>query len=212
MVYTGVMLSIMIMGKEVSTGIFDPLLDFILLLLIPMTGFYFSRRSFHYIKDDSYTKMLWYYRTLPIPIESVMKARVIQLLVAVAGNSVILFTTLYISSSLMRSNLSIGEMIVFAITCNGFAILCNTVYIYFELLASGRKYLLITSIIMIITALSSVVSNLYNFSIFTSTISVSREYGLLSPYMWGALILGLLLLNVTTKVVGHRLSMRDLRQ
>ncbi|MNJ38780.1 hypothetical protein D3C77_336340 [compost metagenome] len=212
MVYTGAMIAILIMGKEVSTGVFNPFVDFMLLLLIPLTGFYFSRRSFNYIKDDSYTKMLWYYRTLPILIDSVMKARVIQLLAAVAGNSLILYTTLYLASNFMRSNLGIGEMIVFAITWSGFAIFSNAFYIYFELLASGRKYLWITFVIMFSTALFSVLSYLLNYSLFTSTISVSREYGLLSPYMWGTMVLGLLLLNVMTKVVGRRLSMRDLRQ
>lgn len=46
------------------------LADFLFLSFIPLLGLTFSRRSMKYWSEDSYTKMLVYLRTLPIPAAS----------------------------------------------------------------------------------------------------------------------------------------------
>jgi uncharacterized membrane protein len=212
MIYTGVMVGIMLDGQTKAFEILSPFADFMLMMLIPMSGFYFSRRSFHYIRDDSYTKMLWYYRTLPISIDTIMKSRLIQLVSSLVGNGLILYTTLYISSSYLHTELNIGQMFLFIVIWTGFALFINGFYIYFELLFSGRKYLWMTSLIIILTTVLVISFYLLGFHLTTAVIQSVKTQGVGSPYMWGMLAVGVVFLSIMLRIVRNKLQVRDLRQ
>lgn len=212
MIYTGVMVGIMLDGQTKAFEILSPFADFMLMMLIPMSGFYFSRRSFHYIRDDSYTKMLWYYRTLPISIDTIMKSRLIQLVSSLVGNGLILYTTLYISSSYLHTELNIGQMLLFIATWSGFALFVNGFYIYFELLFSGRKYLWMTFLILLLTTALVFSFNLLDFHLSTAVIQSVKTQGVGSPYMWSMLTVGAVFLSIMLRIVRNKLRLRDLRQ
>ncbi|MBP1906899.1 putative membrane protein [Paenibacillus turicensis] len=212
MIYTGVMVGIMLDGQTKAFEILSPFSDFMLMVLIPMSGFYFSRRSFHYIRDDSYTKMLWYYRTLPIPIDTIMKSRLIQLVSSLVGNGLILYTTLYISSSYLHTELNIGQMFLFILTWSGFALFINGFYIYFELLFSGRKYLWLTFLILLFTTALVVTFNLLDFHLTTAVIQSVKTQGAGSTYMWSMIVVGVIFLSIMLRIVRNKLQIRDLRQ
>ena len=212
MIYTGVMIGIMLDGQTKAFEILSPFADFMLMMLIPMSGFYFSRRSFHYIRDDSYTKMLWYYRTLPISIDTIMKSRLIQLVSSLVGNGLILYTTLYISSSYLHTELNIGQMLLFIATWSGFALFVNGFYIYFELLFSGRKYLWMTFLILLLTTALVFSFNLLDFHLSTAVIQSVKTQGVGSPYMWSMLTVGAVFLSIMLRIVRNKLRLRDLRQ
>lgn len=212
MIYTGVMVGIMLDGQTKAFEFLSPFSDFMLMMLIPMSGFYFSRRSFHYIRDDSYTKMLWYYRTLPIPIDTIMKSRLIQLVSSLVGNGLILYTTLYISSSYLHTELNIGQMLLFIVTWSGFALFINGFYIYFELLFSGRKYLWMTFLILLLTTALVVTFNLLGFHLTTAVIQSVKTQGAGSTYMWSIIVIGAVFLSTMLRIVKNKLQVRDLRQ
>lgn len=212
MIYTGVMVGIMLDGQTKAFEFLSPFSDFMLMMLIPMSGFYFSRRSFHYIRDDSYTKMLWYYRTLPIPIDTIMKSRLIQLVSSLVGNGLILYTTLYISSSYLHTELNIGQMLLFIVTWSGFALFINGFYIYFELLFSGRKYLWMTFLILLLTTALVVTFNLLGFHLTTAVIQSVKTQGAGSTYMWSIIVIGVVFLSTMLRIVKNKLQVRDLRQ
>ncbi|GJM74508.1 hypothetical protein HMSSN036_67240 [Paenibacillus macerans] len=134
MLYMALMMSFMFEPGEREASFLKPLADFLMLLLIPFTGFYFSRRSFNYLKEDSYTQMLRFYRTLPIPADAVMLGRIIQLVTAIFFNGVLYFAALYLLSATLRSELSPAGYIAFALTWCGYGLLLNGAYIYFEFL------------------------------------------------------------------------------
>lgn len=212
MIYSGVMVGFMLDGQAREFEILSPFANFLMMMLIPMSGFYFSRRSFHYIRDDSYTKMLWYYRTLPISIDTTMKSRLIQLIASLSGNGLILYTTLFISSTYLRNELNIGGMLLFVATWTGFALFINGFYIYFELLFSGRKYLWLTLIVILLTTGIVFVFHQLDISLTVSIINSINTRGIASPYMWSMLVVGGVFLSIMLRIVRNKLQVRDLRQ
>lgn len=211
MIYIGISISTMIEFRNETERVLQPFSDFMMLLVIPLTGFFFSRRSFNYIKEDCYTGMLHYYRALPIAIGTIMKARIIQLVTALIFNGIIFYPLLYIMSNELRDNLNIGQYIVFILTWNGFALLMNGAYIYFELLKKGRTYFWMTTSVVLSVAVITVVLRVVNTNLVMLTVDYSNRFSFLSPLMWGALIIGCAGFTLMAKLTQRKLAIRDLK-
>ena len=71
MVYMGFATSVIIDNQfEHLDEYINPFTDFMLVFYAPLLGFLFSRRSFRYLNEDSYTRMLYFtgvYRFRPRP-------------------------------------------------------------------------------------------------------------------------------------------------
>ena len=96
MIYVGAMGGVMLYGQREESAL-NTISDSYFLLMIPFQGFIFSRRSFRYIQEDSYTQMLTYYRRLPISAETVMWGRIQQALLAFIFNGIFYYGALYVS-------------------------------------------------------------------------------------------------------------------
>lgn len=211
MIYSGVMLSFLFRSMDTDTERFlSPVSDFMMLIIIPITGFYFSRKSFNYIKDDSYTQMLKFYRSLPIPIETVVRGRLIQLITAFIFNGIIFYPILYWMAPLIRNEVSVSQYLAFILTWMGAAIILNSVFIYFELLKSGRTYMWITMAIIFSVAIMAFVVNIFDIHLVGITLNYSMRYALLSPVMWGMLALGFFFMYMMSLTVSKKLAYRDL--
>ncbi len=210
MIYTGGMMGIMFQGRLEAGQLLDPVADFFLLGIIPMTGFYFSRRSFSYIKEDSYTQMLLYYRTLPIPDITIMRSRIIQLVSAILFNGLILFSIIYIVLNVFDIEITLAQYLAFVLTWIGYALAVNGLLIHLELTRKGRTYLWLTFLFMAIVGLGAVVVAWFDGSLIEWTLDFSRRYGLLSPLMWGGLGGGIILLGVTSTITRRTMHKRDL--
>lgn len=210
MLYMALMMSFMFEPGEREASFLKPLADFMLLLLIPFTGFYFSRRSFNYLKEDSYTQMLRFYRTLPIPADVVILGRIIQLVTAMLFNSVLFFPVLYLLAASLRSELSPAGYIAFALTWCGYGLLLNGAYIYFELLKKGTIYLWMSLAVMMLVALLAFVVNGFGGNLVELTVGFSGQYALFSPLMWGSLVCGTLGVSLFAAVTKRKLAVRDL--
>lgn len=90
--YLGFTMSFAVSVHWDERGNLSPVADFIMLVLIPFLGFIYNRRAFKYLQEDSYTHMLAFFRTLPIPMNAVIMSRIQQALLAFVMNSVIFFT------------------------------------------------------------------------------------------------------------------------
>lgn len=212
MVYSGVMISFLFRSGEKAEAerILTPVADFMALMLIPMIGFYFSRRSFSYIKEDSYTQMLLYYRTLPIPSRTIMRSRLIQLVTAMVFNGAIFFTALYTMLYFMGEEIAGAQYISFALTWMGYALAMNGPFIFLELLTKGRTYLWMTFAFMFVVGILAFVISWFNGSLLDFTLNQSGRFGLLSPVMWGCLAGGALLVFLFSRITLRRLGRRDL--
>ncbi|MFD1177409.1 hypothetical protein ACFQ3W_14025 [Paenibacillus puldeungensis] len=210
MLYTGLMISVMFRPSDEAKIYISPVSDFLMLMLIPVTGFFFSRRSFSYLKEDSYTQMLRYYRTLPIPLPVIMKSRILQLIAALLFNGIFFYTTIYLISSHLRSELGLGQFLAMALTWTGYGLMMNGLYICFELLMKGRAYLWMTLVSMIAVGLLAFVIDWFGGNVTLFSIEMSKQYSLLSPLMWGVLALGILVLIVCCNLTQRKLVKRDL--
>ncbi|MCM3042616.1 hypothetical protein M3201_23450 [Paenibacillus motobuensis] len=194
MLYFGGMFSAMLYSVVKFDDAFRPLADCLMLVFIPMIGFYFSRRSFSYLKEDSYTQMLWYYHTLPIPVRTIMKSRYIQLVVAILFNGILFFGAIVFIFWLggLETSLSPVQYISFALTWIGYALFINGLYIHMEFLNRGRIYFWLSCVLMLSMVVVSVVITLFHGNLLKYTIDISARYALLSPLMWGSLLIGAL--------------------
>ncbi|WP_438347799.1 hypothetical protein ACP8HI_19320 [Paenibacillus sp. FA6] len=208
--YIGIMISTLIAGQYEHQNELDPLADMLLLTLIPMLGFYYSKKSFKYLTEDSYTQMLIYFRTLPISPQVIMCYRYIQMFIALTMNSVIVFSIIYGVNYQLRSEMSIGAYICFALTWIGYALVFTGIYIHLEFTSSGRKYFWLSMVIMGMTFIVGIIIWLLDGNLLLYTVRMSQEWGILSPIMWGALVVGVISLALLGKLTLRRLQHRDL--
>ncbi|KTD83504.1 hypothetical protein [Paenibacillus etheri] len=209
MSYLGGMTSLVandVLGEQDRTMV----ADFLLLSLMPLIGFSFSRRSMKYWSEDSYTRMLAYLRSLPIPITVVLTRRKFQAIGSFALNGLLFFGIVYLVGENFRKELTLPSYIAFAITWIGVGLIVTGLYIFIEYLFSGKAYLALTVLIVVASWGISFLVTLGGGNLFLYSISYSKEWGLLSPIMWGSLLLGTISVQLFSKWTIHRLKSRDL--
>jgi hypothetical protein len=210
MIYSGAMFSFMLYSVDHAETNIHPMADYLMLMMVPMIGFFFSRRSFNYLKEDSYTQMLRYYRMLPIPVKTVMKSRYIQLVITIIFNGIIFFSTIFFVFIIFNKDMSVTQYIAFAITWIGYALCINGLYIYLEFLKRGKIYFWLSMVLMLGMVVLTFVVAVLRSNLVKYTMDLSVRYALLSPIMWGTLLVGVLLLYLTGLLTTRKLTDRDL--
>lgn len=188
----------------------NPFVDFIMVLFAPFVGFLFNRKSFKYLNEDSYTRMLYFYRSIPVPASAIFVSRIINSLIAFAINSIVFYGIIYAIGNHLRSVMDIPSYIAFMLTWVGVGFLLTGPYIYWESMSSGKVYLRNTVILNFFIAGSVAVLSLLGYSIFEFSANAAMQWGLLSPVMWGALIAGLASMMLMSKLTYTRQQTRDL--
>lgn len=186
------------------------LVDFVFLSLMPLLGFSISRRTMKYWSEDSYTRMLAYLRSLPIPSKVMLARRKLQAVGTLTINGFLFFSIIYWVSDNFRKELSMPSYIAFALTWIGVGLIVSGLYIFIEYLFSGKAYLLITVLIVMVSMGVSLLILLGNGNLFFYSVSYSKEWGLFSPMMWGSLLLGTISVQLFSKWTIYRLQSRDL--
>ncbi|MEK4009624.1 hypothetical protein [Paenibacillus sp. FSL H3-0333] len=184
--------------------------DVLMVTTMLMLVITFSRRTMKYISEDSYTRMLAYMRALPVPVAAVLCKRKLDTLFAVAMNGTIYFSLLYALSPGIRAELPLASYLAFAFTWIGYSLIVAGMYIMIEFSVSGVVYFWTISAIMLLVLGVSGLVYLTGGNILLATVAVSKEWGLLSPLMWGTLVLGVLSVQLLSIWTIHRLKSRDL--
>ncbi|OBZ10496.1 hypothetical protein A8L34_18020 [Bacillus sp. FJAT-27264] len=187
----------------------DVLADFLLLTTVPILGFTYSRRALKYWSEDSYTKMLMYLKSLPIPMEVMVSKRKIQSFLSFGINGILYFGLIYAIGEHVQANLNWIEYLSFAFTWIGYGLMIAGVYIFIEFLFSGKAYGWFTMLIMGLSLATAVIVRLLGGNLLFFTVESSKKWGLLSPVMWGMLLVGLIALQVISKWTLHRLKRRN---
>lgn len=182
---TSMVMSVQFNGEDVAVS---PVMDFVILFLIPFLGFLFNRRSFMYLQEDSYTTMLAYYRTLPIPSRIIVMSRIQQMFVGFVMNGLVYFCCLFVLAADLRSDFSIAFFLTFALTWGAYGVIVHCIYIFMEMTTSGKKYFwnsLIAGIpiVILVIVVSMMGSNVVNW-----VTEISLHYTLTSPLLWVLLI------------------------
>lgn len=188
-----------------------PYIDFLLFFFSPMMGFWFSKRTFRYINEDSYTQMLYYYRTLPIPLTAVVLSRIITGLTALVFNGVIYFGGIYVISNHIKAVMDIPSYLAFAGVWLGIGLMVTGFYMYWEFMVNGKAYFRNTLLFVLATSAAVIGMNLLGYSLFGFAVESAMHWKLLSPVMWGALMIGIITLILMSRRMLHLLkNSRDL--
>lgn len=184
--------------------------DFIMVIFAPFMGMLFTRKSFKYLSEDSYTRMLYFYRSIPVPSSAIFVSRFINSLIAFGVNSLVYYGFIYAIGNHLRGTMAIPEYIAFALTWVGIGFLLTGPNIYWEHMCSGKIYLRNNFLMMGATVVPIITLSLLGYSIFRFTANASMKWGLLSPVMWGSLIIGLGTMVLMSRLTYLRQQTRDL--
>lgn len=188
----------------------NPFVDFIMVLFAPFVGFLFNRKSFKYLNEDSYTRMLYFYRSIPVPASAIFVSRIINSLIAFAINSIVFYGIIYAIGNHLRSVMDIPSYIAFMLTWVGVGFLLTGPYIYWENMCSGKVYLRNTVLMSLLISGAIAVMSLLGYSILELAANAAMKWSLLSPVMWGSLIAGLASMLLMSKLTYTRQQTRDL--
>jgi hypothetical protein len=200
----------MIIDDVLDKGDGKVLADIILVSIVPMLGFTFSKRTMKYLTEDSYTKMLAYMRSLPIPSAVILFKRKLHVVFSFGLNGLLFFGLIYAVSANIRHELTLPAYLAFAVTWIGYGLMINGLYIFIELLTSGKFYCLCLFLMVILYVGVSLLIWLSDGNLFMYSVNFSREWGLRSPLMWGTLLLGTSSVQLFSAWTIHRLGSRDL--
>ncbi|WP_025715775.1 hypothetical protein [Paenibacillus sp. 1-18] len=208
--YLGFTFSFVVSMQLGKSGALNPAADFVMLVLIPILGYIYNRRTFKYLQEDSYTHMLAFLRILPIPVSAVIMSRIQQAVLAFIVNGVVFFTILFTVSGTLRVYAGTGFILSFALTWIGFGMLVHAIYMYLEFLKKGKAYFWLSLAIMLICGIVAIVVRIYGANLVSITAFYSKEWQLLSPVMWGALAAGVIGMLVSYQITLRKLIKRDL--
>lgn len=209
-VYMAVMIGMAVRGQMEAPEYVSPVTDGMFLLLIPMLGFYFSRRSFKYLSEDSYTQMLAYFRALPISDHVIISYRLLQMFIAFSINGIVFFGIMFWTAEPMRSGMSLAGYAAFALTWIGYGLAISGPYMYFEFAKHGKAYFRSTLILFGGAIAAAVVIKICGGNMLLYSIEAGTRWKLLSPLMWGMLAAAAASLTVFTRLTRLKLRSRDL--
>ncbi|MFE4713784.1 MULTISPECIES: hypothetical protein [unclassified Paenibacillus] len=138
-----------------------------------------------------------------------MNKRKIQSFLSFGMNGILFFGLIYAFGEHVQANLNWIEYLSFAFTWIGYGLMIAGLYIYIEFLFSGKAYGWLTLLIMGLSLATAAIIRISGGNVFIFTIESSKEWGLLSPVMWGMLLVGLAALQVISKWTIHRLKRRN---
>ncbi|NGM84388.1 hypothetical protein G5B47_18420 [Paenibacillus sp. 7124] len=209
MSYLGGLVGLLV-NESAETHQRSVLADYLLLAMIPFLGYAYSRRAMKYWSADSYTKMLAYLRSLPVPVNAVMCKRKLQSIICFALNGVLFFGLVYALAGHLRAFISPLGYIVFSFTWIGYGLAVTGLFIFIEFLYSGKAYFWLLLLIMLGSFGVAMLVNFTGGNLLFYSLACSKEWGLLSPLMWGTLLTGTVSMQLFSRWTIHRLKSRDL--
>ncbi|WP_160038910.1 hypothetical protein [Paenibacillus sp. USDA918EY] len=209
-VYMAVMVGSAVRGQMEAPEFISPVTDGLFMLFIPMLGFYFSRRSFKYLSEDSYTQMLAYFRALPIPDRVIILYRLLQMFMAFIFNGIIFFGLMYWVAEPMRSGMSLAGYLAFSLTWIGYGLALSGPYMYFEFSNHGKAYFRATLILFAGAIVAAIVIKICGGNLLLYSVKTATRWKLLSPLMWVMFAAAAASLAAFTKLTLRTLRSRDL--
>ncbi|MFD1774012.1 hypothetical protein [Paenibacillus rhizophilus] len=209
MTYLGGLMGLLI-NDSAETHQRSVLPDYLLLAMIPSLGYAYSRRAIKSWSEDSYTKMLAYLRSLPIPLNAVLCKRKLQSVMCFALNGVLFFGLVYALAGHLRASISPLGYVVFSFTWIGYGLAVTGLFIFIEFLYSGKAYFWLLLLIMLVSFGVAMLVEFTGGNLLFYSLACSKEWGLLSPLMWGTLLAGTVSVQLFSRWTIHRLKSRDL--
>ncbi|WP_028596726.1 hypothetical protein [Paenibacillus assamensis] len=179
MVYLSVMtypMAQMVFDKEVGI-ISTILMDFYLFLIFLSLGTFMNRRSTRYLSEDSYRKYVIKQRILPIGIQTIVRARYLQVCILSLVNGTTFFFVSYFIIGLDKVT-NAASYALFVLIGLTLSILINVLFTYCEWKMSGKMYMLVVFLVMVILTITAIIISLCGGSVFKSLLYITNEWPL----------------------------------
>lgn len=115
-------------------------LDFIYLSILPVLGFIANKTMMRSWKENSYTRKIAQWRTLPISSKQIALGRIIQLAIVLFAAQLVFFLLQFIIARNMGVDISALSFVLYGASWFGYSLTMGTGYVYWELGHSGKTY------------------------------------------------------------------------
>ncbi|MCU6712553.1 hypothetical protein M6D81_28030 [Paenibacillus sp. J5C_2022] len=134
--------------KGEADGIEYWAIDFITVTILPVFGFSATQYYTRTWSGDLYTRRLAYWRTLPISITTIVRGRVLMLLLNGMLGYVVFFVLYYLGLKSLNNSVDVLHFIMHAVVLTCVAVIISMFYVYMELGFSSKAYFVITLVTM----------------------------------------------------------------
>ncbi|MBW5445535.1 hypothetical protein GE107_05590 [Cohnella sp. CFH 77786] len=129
-----------LLRERASFSMMHAVVDWMYLMMFPAFGLLMNRTAFAISRDDVYTRKLAHWRTMPIPPETIVKARMLNALLLVPAIGLAFLLLQYFISSTLRDQLTIMAWLAVGFIWICYALGMNAFLIWMELGCSGKRY------------------------------------------------------------------------
>ncbi|TVY01268.1 hypothetical protein [Cohnella terricola] len=192
-------------GEEGVPRALYGVLDWMYLTMFPTFGLMMNKSAWGMWRDDTYSKRLALWRAMPIPVASIVKARLLQSFVGIPIIGTVFMLLQYSLAPFLRETVSPVQWAENGLVWICYSFAAVSFYVWAELGFSGKIYCLFYFGYIAVTAILSVVFTLNGIYLFQEVLGViERGYG-------GALIAGMTLVAAIAIWVAHRTTVNRIR-
>jgi hypothetical protein len=194
-----------LLGGEGAPESLNGLVDWMYLMMFPGFGLVMNRTTFGMWRGDVYSKRIAHWRSLPIPLSSIIQARLLQssVMVPIIGAAYILLQ--YLLSPNLREALSTVQMLENWIVWVFYSYILNALFVLIELGYSGKRYVQFYFAIMGFTAIVTAILTWQGCHVFESVLQLTAD-----GHAWVAII-PLLILAILATWAGYHITLHRLR-
>jgi len=179
--------------------------DWIYLAMFPSFGLVMNKSAWGMWRDDTYSKRLALWRAMPIPVASIVKARMLQSMVGIPIAGTVFMLLQYSLAPNLRKAVAPFQWAENGLVWIFYAFVGVAFLIWAESGFSGKQYCLFYFGYIAVTAIIPIVLTWNEIYVFREVLGViERGYG-------GALIAGLALAAAIAIWIGHRMTVDRIR-
>ncbi|MCD9020591.1 hypothetical protein [Cohnella silvisoli] len=207
-IYMGSVISLSIDGnlenKEVPE-VLNGIIDWIYLTMFPVFGLVMNKSAFGMWRDDYYSKRMAHWRTMPIPVASIVQARFLQTIVILPVIGICFLFLQYMIAPNLRDAVSPVEWLENGLIWMCYSFIINAMYVLLELGYSGKRYVLGYSGYMGVTAIVTAILTWQGIHLFEEVLRATEEGHAF------VFIIGLGILAVVASWLSYRATINRIR-
>lgn len=115
--------------------------DWLYLLMFPAFGQCMNRTSFRIMREDTHTRQIAYWLTMPIPLQVIVQARLLRSALFVPGFGLLFSFLQYAFAPELRAMLGPGEWLAFSWLWICYGLIVNALLVWLEMGMSGKGYM-----------------------------------------------------------------------
>lgn len=168
------------MDGEAVTPFLNGVTDWLYLTMFPVYGMVMNKSAMGMWKDDHYSKRLAHWRTMPIPLASIVQGRYLQMALTLPVIGTVFLLLQYWIASDLREAVTPVQWVENGIVWMCYSFAANALYIWFELGFNGRKYVQLYMGYMILMAVIVTIFTWQGIHLFQEALGViDKGYGLI---------------------------------